>query len=48
MINQLILAIEPAAKDTTLPISKELDLPAAAHSTRFGNEVSWGEIPDER
>jgi hypothetical protein len=23
------------------PISKELELPAAAHSTRFGSEVSW-------
>jgi hypothetical protein len=29
-------------------LAKELDLPAAAHSTRFGSEVSWGEIPGGR
>jgi hypothetical protein len=39
---------KPAAKDTIPPIAKELDLPVAAHSTRFGREVSWGEIPDGR
>jgi hypothetical protein len=41
---------KPAAKDTTPPITnvKELDLPEAAHSTRFCSEVSWGEIPDGR
>jgi len=34
--------------DLVKMLAKELDLPAAAHSTRFGSEVSLGEIPDGR
>ena len=45
---QVPLQFQPQVQSPPLKMLAKLDLPVAAHSTIFGSEESWGEIPDGR